>query len=103
LFKDQRKKSGTGSPKANDSKKGANKDGKYAPPTETEKKNQSRRVIDGKLHYYHYELKHWNLVKDQSSTPKQASGPATTVSTNTTTLANNPSGTVTPVISYQTI
>jgi hypothetical protein len=102
IFKDQRKK--TDSPKANDSKNNANtKEGKYAPPTETEKKNQSRRVIDGKLHYYHYKSKRWNLVKDPSTTPqKQTVGPATTIAANTATIADNSSGSTTPVISNTT-
>jgi hypothetical protein len=101
LFK-ERKKSGSGSssPKSNDPNKNTgSKDGKFAPPTETEKKNQSRRVIDGKLHYYHYKSKHWNLVKDN---PKQSSGPATTIAANTATLADTSQGNVTPVISNQT-
>jgi hypothetical protein len=101
LFKDQRKK--TDSPKANNSKNNSkNKDEKYAPPTETEKKNQSHCVIDGKLHYYHYKLKCWNLVKDPPTPQKQAGGPATTMAANTANLADNPSGTVTPVISNTT-
>jgi hypothetical protein len=101
LFKDQRKK--TDSPKANNSKNNANtKEGKYAPPTETEKKNQSRRVIDGKLHYYHYQSKCWNLVKDPSTPQKQTGGPAMTIAANTATIADNSPGSTTPVISNTT-
>jgi hypothetical protein len=77
--------------------------GKFAPPTETEKKNQSRRLIDGKLYYYHYKSKHWNLVDKDNSNPTKQPGPPTTIAAgNLATLADNPPGTLTPVISNQT-
>ena len=40
----------------------AAKPGKWSRPTSEEKKNRSRRNIDGKDYYYHYKDKHWKLV-----------------------------------------
>jgi hypothetical protein len=57
-------------------------------------------MIDGKLHYYHYKTKRWNLVKD-SATLTTTPGPATTIA-NMATLADTSPGTRTPVISNQT-
>jgi hypothetical protein len=98
IFKDKKK---AGSPnKSNDSKKKGGKEGKFAPPTEEEKKNQSRRMIDGKLFYYHYKSKRWNLVnKDEAN--KQPGPPTTIAAGHLAALADNPPGTLTPVISNQ--
>jgi hypothetical protein len=102
IFKDQCKKTATsGSNKSsNTSSSSALPTGKFSPPTETKKQNKSRRMIDGKLHYYHYKTKRWNLVKD-STTPTTTPGPATTIA-NMANLADTSSGTRTPVISNQT-
>ena len=45
----------------NKTKKSKSK-GKWARPTKEEQKNKSRRVIDGKEHYYHYKDKRWKPV-----------------------------------------
>jgi hypothetical protein len=103
LFKERKKGAGPSPTKSNDSKKGGGKTGKFAPPTETEKKNQSRRLIDGKLYYYHYKSKRWNLVdKDPVTTSTQPGPPTTIAAGKLATLADNPPGTLTPVISNQT-
>jgi hypothetical protein len=99
LFRDQRKKAKTPSRTPN---KGTFKKpavvGKFSPPTEEEKKNKNQRLIDGKLHYFHFKTKRWNLVKESNSP-----GPSTTIANPAmATLADNPPGHLTPVISNQT-
>jgi hypothetical protein len=94
LFKAQRKQQG----KTPDTDKKPPTTGKFAPPTDAEKKNNSRRLIDGKMYYYHYRSKRWNLVKDQQQ-PAPAAGPSTTIAANVVDTSN---GAQTPVISNQT-
>jgi hypothetical protein len=100
IFRDQRKaKANSPGPKT---KKPAGT-GKFSPPTEEEKKNKNQRMIDGKLHFFHYKSKRWQLVKDLP-----APGPPTTLAhpaaanNAMATLADNPPGTLTPIISNQT-
>jgi hypothetical protein len=60
-------------------------------------------LIDGKLYYYHYKLKRWNLVNKDEVNPTTQPGPPTTIAAGKlATLADNPPGTLTPVISNQT-
>jgi hypothetical protein len=100
IFRDQRKtKANSPGPKT---KKPAGT-GKFSPPTEEEKKNKNQRMIDGKLYFFHYRSKRWQLVKDSP-----AAGPSTTLANTAAannamaTLADNPPGTLTPIISNQT-
>ncbi len=73
LFWDERNKKkemGKDGKSKKDDKK-SKKNSKWAPPTKDEKKNKSRRMIDGKEYYYHYKDKRWKLV-DKPTTPTSA-------------------------------
>lgn len=56
--------------------------GKWAPPTEAEKKNRNKRTIDGKPMFYHYKTKRWmpdkfaNEGNVAQTTPQPAPAPA---------------------------
>lgn len=38
---------------------------KFKPPTDEEKRNHNRRIIDGKAHYYDVNTKRWIVLKNQ--------------------------------------
>jgi hypothetical protein len=107
IFRDQRKKAKTPSPAL--SKGGGTYTkpavaGKFSPPTEEEKKNKNQCLIDGKLYYFHYKTKRWNLVKELNPPGLSTTvvHPAADVYTAFPTLADNPPGNLTPVILNQT-
>jgi hypothetical protein len=104
IFKDQRKQTaakGVSPPVPGTTAPPKPSTGKYSPPTDTEKQNKSRRLIDGKEHYYHYKTKRWNLVKVSPSPSTVTPAPPTTFA-QMATSTDTPSGTITPVISNQT-
>ena len=82
IFWEERKKKKDQGIKPKDSNKAPKKDPKWAPPTAEEKKNQNRRIIDGKEYFYHHKDKRWKPLR-QSST----STPTPPVSTPTGNLA----------------
>jgi hypothetical protein len=80
----ENKKAKKGTP----AKAGSNKGGKgprtdeFAPPTAEEKKNKSRRVIKGKLMFYHYKKKKWFAVQtDNAAQPAAAAAAAAAAAT----------------------
>jgi hypothetical protein len=91
LFMDKKKKDGKD--KSKPTKNERHKNGKWKPPTEEEKKNQSRREIDGKLYYYHYKDKRWKLVDQNDSVHSNAP----TVPTSNVSLTSAPVPVITPV------
>lgn len=64
---------------------GGGKNGKWREPTAEEKANQSRRTIDGKLMFYHYNTKRWRPVPAarlaQDAARASASAPAASPAT----------------------
>jgi hypothetical protein len=64
---------------------------KWQPPTDEERRNRNRRMIDGKMHHYVYESKRWVLDRSQ---PLTGANVATEAATTTTTPATAPSGNV---------
>jgi hypothetical protein len=74
-----------GEKKKTAAKSSGNRNGKgprmdeFAPPTAEEKKNKSRRIIKGKLMFYHYKKKKWFAVPTDNAA--QAAAAAATVPT----------------------
>jgi hypothetical protein len=104
LFRKNKRGNGTGSPAPAQPGPTPARHGKFSPPTDDKKKNKSRRLIDGKLHWFHYKTQKWRPVGEKT-TPSPPGPPTTVANPAIATQAQvnlTESSNLTPVISNQT-